>query len=75
MLARYFDWGVRLLRAGGLLLLDNAFRHGSVIDPKDHTPDTEGIRTFNRLAARDPRLIATIVPIRDGLLVAVKESA
>jgi caffeoyl-CoA O-methyltransferase len=74
-LAKYFDWGVRLLRTGGLLLLDNAFRHGSVIDPKDHAPDTEGIRTFNRLAARDPRLIATIVPIRDGLLVAVKESA
>jgi predicted O-methyltransferase YrrM len=74
-LAQYFDWGVRLLRVGGLLLLDNAFRHGSVLDPKDRTPDTEGIRAFNRLAAADPRLIATIVPVRDGLLVAVKEHA
>jgi predicted O-methyltransferase YrrM len=74
-LAQYFDWGVRLLRVGGLLLLDNAFRHGSVLDPKDRTPDTEGIRAFNRLAAADPRLIATIVPVRDGLLVAVKERA
>jgi predicted O-methyltransferase YrrM len=73
-LAQYFDWSVRLLRNGGLLLLDNAFRHGSVIDPKDRTPDTEGIRAFNRLAAADPRLIGTIVPIRDGLLVAVKQS-
>jgi caffeoyl-CoA O-methyltransferase len=74
-LAQYFDWSMRLLRQGGLLLLDNAFRHGSVIDPKDRTPDTEGIRAFNRLAAADPRLIATIVPIRDGLLAAVKQSA
>jgi predicted O-methyltransferase YrrM len=71
-LAQYFEQAVRLVRTGGLVLLDNAFRHGSVVDPNDRTPDTEGIRTFNRLAARDARLIATIVPIRDGLLVAVK---
>ena len=72
-LAQYFDWGVRLLRTGGLLLLDNAFRHGQVLDPLDRTADTEGIRTFNRLAAADSRLTCTIVPVRDGLLVAVKE--
>ena len=71
-LAQYFEHAVRLVRPGGLILLDNAFRHGSVVDPNDRTPDTEGIRAFNRLAARDSRLIATIVPIRDGLLVAVK---
>ncbi|HUL50513.1 MAG TPA: O-methyltransferase [Gemmatimonadales bacterium] len=74
-LAQYFEHAVRLVRTGGLVLLDNAFRHGSVIDPSDRTPDTEGIRTFNRLSARDPRLSATIVPIRDGLLVAVKVRA
>jgi len=74
-LAQYFEWSMRLLRVGGLLLLDNAFRHGGVVDQSDRTPDTEGIRAFNRLAARDPRLAATIVPVRDGLLVAVKERA
>ena len=71
-LAQYFEWSVRLLRAGGLLLFDNAFRHGLVVDPSDRSPDTEGVRTFNRLAATDPRLVSAIVPIRDGLLVAVK---
>ena len=71
-LPQYFDWSLRLLREGGLLLCDNAFFHGSVVDPADETPDTAGVRAFNQLAATDPRLISAVVPIRDGLVVAVK---
>jgi predicted O-methyltransferase YrrM len=74
-LAQYFELSVQLLRVGGLLLFDNAFRHGSVVDPADRSPDTEGVRAFNRLAASDPRLVCAIVPIRDGLLVGVKVAA
>jgi caffeoyl-CoA O-methyltransferase len=74
-LAQYFEWAVKLLRLGGLLLFDNAFRHGCVVDPTDRTLETEGVRTFNRLAATDQRLASAIVPIRDGLVVAVKRSA
>ncbi|HEX9703673.1 MAG TPA: O-methyltransferase [Gemmatimonadales bacterium] len=73
-LAQYFDWSMKLLRQGGLLLCDNAFFHGSVVDPADHAPGTEGVRAFNRLAASDPRLVATVIPIRDGLVVGVKIS-
>lgn len=71
-MAQYFEWGVRLLRVGGLLLGDNAFHDGKVADPKVTAPDTEGVRAFNRLAATDPRIVATAVPIRDGLVVGVK---
>ena len=71
-MARYFEWGLKLLRVGGLLLGDNAFHDGKVADPTVTAPDTEGVRAFNRLAATDPRIVATIVPIRDGLLVGVK---
>ena len=74
-LAQYFDWSMRLLRRGGLLLCDNAFFHGSVIDAADHSPQAEGVRAFNRLAAGDPRLAAAVVPIRDGLVVGVKVAA
>jgi predicted O-methyltransferase YrrM len=73
-LARYFDLSMRLLRRGGLLLCDNAFFHGSVVDPADRSAQAEGVRAFNRLAATDPRLVATIVPERDGLVVGVKIS-
>lgn len=71
-LPTYFDWGMKLLRRGGLLLSDNAFFHGAAVDPADRSPNALGVRAFNELAARDPRLVATIIPIRDGLVVGVK---
>ena len=68
----YFDWAMKLLRRGGLLLCDNAFYDGAVVDDSDDSGGAQGVRGFNRLAAADPRLVATIVPIRDGILVGVK---
>ncbi|MGH7645070.1 MAG: O-methyltransferase [Gemmatimonadales bacterium] len=74
-LAQYFEWSVRLLRPGGLLLCDNAFFHGAVVDERDRSPQVEGVRAFNRLAATDPRVVATVVPVRDGLVVGVTVAA
>lgn len=71
-MAQYFEWGVRLLRVGGLLLGDNAFHDGKVADPSVTAADTEGVRAFNRLSATDPRINATVIPIRDGLVLGVK---
>lgn len=71
-LAEYFELSVSLLRQGGLLLCDNAFLSGRVADPADHSEQAEGVRAFNRLAATDPRVVSTVVPIRDGLVVGVK---
>ena len=36
------------------------------------SPDAQGMREFNRLAAGDPRLVSALVPMRDGVVVAVK---
>lgn len=71
-LPEYFEWSVRLLRLGGLLLCDNAFFHGSVVDPNDHSPQAEGVRAFNRLAAIDRRVVSAVIPIRDGVVIGVK---
>lgn len=60
------------LRPGGLLVADNLLWHGKIFDPSDQSADTVGVRTFTRLVTEDPGWIASIVPIRDGLLVAVK---
>jgi caffeoyl-CoA O-methyltransferase len=72
-LPQYFDWGMRLLRRGGLLLCDNAFFHGAAVDPNDRSGPALGVRAFNELAARDPRLVATIIPVRDGLVIGLKK--
>lgn len=74
-LAHYFEESVRLLRPGGLLLCDNAFFHGAVVDAGDRTPAVEGVRAFNRLAATDPRVVSAAIPIRDGVVIAVKVGA
>jgi caffeoyl-CoA O-methyltransferase len=71
-LPQYFDWGMRLLRRGGLLLCDNAFFHGAAIDPSDRSGAALGVRAFNQLAASDPRLVSTIIPVRDGLVIGLK---
>jgi predicted O-methyltransferase YrrM len=71
-LPTYFDWGMRLLRTGGLLLCDNAFFHGAAINEADRSGNALGVRAFNKLAAGDARLVATIIPVRDGLVVGLK---
>ena len=71
-LPQYFEWSVRLLRPGGLLLCDNAFFHGSVVEPNDQSPQAEGVRAFNRLAATDRRVVSAVIPIRDGVVIGVK---
>lgn len=58
------------LRSGGLLLTDNVLWHGAVFDPTDRGRATEAIRTYTRRVFEDPDFVATVVPLRDGVLVA-----
>lgn len=60
------------LRPGGVLIVDNMIWHGRVYDEKEHSPDTEGVRALTRALTRSPRWISSIVPLRDGLIVAVR---
>ena len=54
---------------GILVLLGH---HGAAIDPTDRSGNAIGVRAFNELAAKDARLVVTIIPVRDGLVVGVK---
>lgn len=60
------------LRPGGVLIIDNMLWHGAIFDESDQSPSTTGVREFTRLITTDPGWIATLVPIRDGLIVAYK---
>jgi predicted O-methyltransferase YrrM len=60
------------LRPGGALIVDNLLWHGRVLDPNDRSEDTAGVREFTRLVTTDAGWIPTLVPIRDGLLVAYR---
>jgi len=63
----YYQRIFKLLRPGGLLAVDNVLWSGSVIDPEDHSEDTEAIREFNLAVHADQRIELSIVPIGDGL--------
>ena len=60
------------LRPGGVMLVDNLLWHGRIFDVRDQSEDTRGVRELTRLITNDPDWITSIVPIRDGLMVAYK---
>ena len=60
------------LRPGGVLIVDNALWHGRVFDRNDTSEATRGVVELTRALADDPKWITSIVPIRDGLLVAMR---
>jgi predicted O-methyltransferase YrrM len=74
-LPRYLEAALPLLRVGGLLLCDNTFMDGRIADPDADGSDLRGMRAFNRLVAADRRLVAAVIPVRDGLLAAVRVAA
>lgn len=58
------------LRPGGVLIVDNALWHGRVFDGDDRSDATEGVRELTRRLTEDDAWTTSLVPIRDGLLVA-----
>ena len=70
-LPTYFDWALRLVRPGGLIIADNALWGGRVYDGDESDERTRGVREFNHRMATDPRVLGIIVPTHDGVAVAV----
>jgi predicted O-methyltransferase YrrM len=58
------------LRRGGVMIVDNLLWSGRIFDATDTTKDTAGVREFTRMVMSDPDWIASIIPIRDGVLMA-----
>jgi predicted O-methyltransferase YrrM len=60
------------LRRGGLLIVDNLLWGNRVFDPSQSDEATEGVRELTALVTRSERWVSSILPIRDGLLLAYK---
>ena len=60
------------LRKGGLFITDNVLWSGRVADARNREDSTKAIRELNRTLYENSELFTTILPIRDGLAVAVK---
>lgn len=67
----YFAEAVRLLRPGGIVVLDNALWGGKVADPAQRDPQTVTLRALANQLGEDERLVTSLVPVGDGLLIGV----
>ncbi len=61
------------LRPGGVMIVDNVLWSGRIFDDDDQSPDTRGIREFTRLVTDDPDWVSSILPLRDGLMIAFRK--
>lgn len=60
------------LRPGGVLIIDNMIWGGRIFDEEDQSPGIVGVREATRLLTTDPAWISTLIPIRDGLIIAYR---
>jgi len=68
----YFEQAVRLLRPGGVMAFDNALWHDRVADATERDADTTTLRDLCKTVRDDKRLVAALLAVSDGLLVAAK---
>jgi len=79
---QYYELGLRLLRPGGIIAVDNVLWHGKVIDPTltdssdaGAVADTAAIIALNKHIQSDSRVHAVLLPIADGVYFATKKES
>ncbi len=68
----YYEACLKLVRAGGLIALDNMLWGGKVALPDAHDEDTEALRALNAKIRDDKRVDACLLTVGDGVMLARK---
>ena len=68
---RYWELCLKKVAQGGILVIDNVLWSGRVLKPKSETD--HAIVKFNRHVLRDKRVEVVMIPIRDGITLALKK--
>jgi caffeoyl-CoA O-methyltransferase len=68
----YYERCLTLLRRGGLIAVDNTLWSGDVANPDNQKSDTVSLRRFNEALHRDERIDLAMLPVGDGLTLALK---
>ncbi|MEM9218076.1 MAG: class I SAM-dependent methyltransferase [Cyanobacteria bacterium P01_F01_bin.150] len=71
--SNYYERSLQLIRSGGLIVLDNVFLGGRVAEPNETKNRTERMRTLNRSLHTDQRVELSLLPVSDGLTLALKK--
>jgi predicted O-methyltransferase YrrM len=70
----YYETCLKLMRAGGVITLDNMLWGGEVADPDVHDEDTDALRALNAKIRDDRRVDACLLTVGDGVMVARKRA-
>jgi O-methyltransferase len=68
----YYERCLKLVRRGGIILIDNVLWGGSVANPADKDEDTEAIRALNARLRSDERVDLSLSTAGDGMTCALK---
>ncbi|MFN6529357.1 class I SAM-dependent methyltransferase [Nostoc sp. ChiSLP03a] len=68
----YYERSLQLVRPGGLIAIDNVLWSGQVADEQNQDESTQAIRALNNKLHHDERITLSLVPIADGLTLAIK---
>lgn len=68
----YYERSLTLVRSGGLILIDNVLWSGQVAIPEVEDTRTQAIRHLNQTLHQDDRVTVSLLPIADGLTIAMK---
>ncbi|MFM7079663.1 MAG: O-methyltransferase [Bacteroidota bacterium] len=72
--ATYFDLVLDKLRPGGIIIADNVLWSGNVLKPEgEMDEETMALHRFNQKVSADPRCKTVLMPVRDGLMVIMKQ--
>jgi len=68
----YLEHSLRIVRRGGLIMVDNAFAFGQLFDDHPTDPEAPAVKAFNERMAAEKRLQSIIAPFGDGCWVGVR---
>ena len=65
----YYECALKLITPNGLIMIDNVFWDGQVVDANDNRAQTREIRKLNALIQHDARVTTSLLPIADGVFL------
>lgn len=69
---RYYEKSLELIRQGGIIAIDNVLWSGKVVNPAPNDTTSQTLDALNKKIHKDQRVEMSMLPVGDGLTIAIK---
>jgi len=69
----YYEKSLKLIRSGGIIIIDNTIWKGKVLDENDNSSSAKSIKLLNNFIAKDERVDHCLISIYDGMTLCIKK--